>query len=124
MDATRPFSGEEAATASIAVCFASEQRLGICKSRYRKAVLAWPNSRELACSCRRKGGDRSHRLAHVSAQPFLFATCVGRRSQGPAGVAASCGYSYDDEYLHARGSRRLERSKQQSGSFGAASAGS
>jgi hypothetical protein len=33
--------GKEAATASIAVCFAGEQRrLGICKSRYRKAVLA------------------------------------------------------------------------------------
>src|SRR5580704_9792537 len=92
--------------------------------QYRKAVLASPNSRELACSCLRKGGDRSHRLAHLSAQPFLFATCVGCRSQGPAGVAASRGYSYDDEYRHARGSHRFERSKQQSGSFGAANAGS
>jgi hypothetical protein len=33
-------------------------------------------------------------------------------------------YSDDDEHLHACGPRRFERSKQQSGSFGAASAGS
>src|SRR5260370_26608506 len=44
MDATRPFSGEEAATASIAVCFAGEQtRLGLCKPEYRKAVEAHPS---------------------------------------------------------------------------------
>src|SRR5580704_12939517 len=41
MAATRPFSREEAATASIAVCFAGEQRrLGICKSSTGKPY--WP----------------------------------------------------------------------------------
>ena len=59
-----------------------------------------------------KKRDRPDRLACVSSQPFVFAARVRRRSQGPAGTVATRRYSDDDEYLHACGSRRFERSKQ------------
>src|SRR5713226_3099493 len=71
MDATRPFSGGKVTSSPIEVCFASEhRRLGLCKSGYRKAVLARTHSGELACSRRGKGGIRPGRLAYVSSQPF------------------------------------------------------
>src|ERR1700730_15020233 len=117
MDAARPFSGGRVASAPIEVCFASEhRRLDLCEPGYRKTVLARTYSGELARSRSGKGGTRQDRLAYVSSQPFVFVTRVRRRSQGPAGTVATRRYSDDDEYLHACGSRRFERSKQQSGS--------
>jgi integrase len=54
------------------------QGLGLCKSSYRKAVLARTHSGELACSRRGKGGIRPDRLAYFSSQPFVFAARVRR----------------------------------------------
>lgn len=125
MDAPRPFFGGKVTSASIEVYFASEhRRLDLCKPGYWKTVLARTYSGELACSRRAKSGIRPDRLAYGSSQPFFSATCVRRRSQSPAGATATRRYSDHDEHLHARSSRCFERSKQQSGSFGAACTGS
>src|SRR5579859_7501536 len=96
--------------------------MGIRKPRNWKTILARPDSGELACSCCREGRDRPDRLAHVQTQPFDVASCAWSRSQGATGTAATCGYSNDDEHLHAGRSDCIARGEQQSGPFGVASA--
>ena len=97
--------------------------MGFRESRNRTAVLARPNSRKLASPGSSKSGTGQDRLAHVSSQPLNIASRAGRRSQGATGTLAPRGYSNDDEYLHAGGPYSIARGEQQSGSFGAASAG-
>ena len=63
-------------------------------------------------------GWHTFRHSHSS---LLHALGVDSRSSGNC---CERRYSDDDEYLHACGSRRFERGKQQSGSSGAAGAGS
>ncbi len=124
MDASRPIaSGQTSATQRELCSVRKSGGVDFRKSRNRTPLLARPNSRELAGPGRSTSRTGQDRLAHLQAQPFNVTSRARRRSQGAAGTLATCGYSNDHEYLHARGSTGLARGEQQSRSIGFAGAG-